>query len=276
MRVAFTTCVKLGLSCIEEIYNVGGKLDLLITLKDEKARKKSGRIYLDKFSNEHKIPLIKINNINDKEVVDRLRKMKIDWLFIIGWSQIAENELLNTPKKGCIGMHPTLLPIGRGRASIPWSILKGLNQTGVTMFKLDEGIDTGEIIGQGIIPLNATITATELYAKVNDMHIQLISRYWNSIINDDVKLVKQDDSKATYWEARRPEDGEITKNMTVNEALTLIRAVNKPYPGAFVVNKNVKYTIWQAKANFKTGDFELTDGYIEYLKYDTEVYYEKK
>ncbi|MGI6706545.1 MAG: formyltransferase family protein [Clostridia bacterium] len=108
MKMAFATCVQLGLSCIEEIYRIGGELDLLITLKDEKAKNKSGRIYLDEIANEHNVPLLKINNINDQEVIEALKEHEIDWLFIIGWSQIAKKEVLETPTKGCIGMHPTL------------------------------------------------------------------------------------------------------------------------------------------------------------------------
>ena len=93
IKVAFVTCVQIGLSCIEEIYKIEGKLDLLITLHDKKAKKKSGRIYLDDFSRQHNIPLVKINNVNDQEVVDTLEAYDIDWLFIIGWSQIAYKNL---------------------------------------------------------------------------------------------------------------------------------------------------------------------------------------
>ena len=70
-------------------------------------------------------------------------------------------------------MHPTLLPVGRGRAAVPWAILKGLDRTGVTLFKLDEGVDTGDIIGQEMIALSETVTATELYERVNQAHISL-------------------------------------------------------------------------------------------------------
>ena len=86
MKIAFATCVQLGLSCIEEIYNINGKLDLLITLKDEKAKSKSGRIYLDEIAEKYNVPLLKIDNINDLEVIEALKKHEIDWLFIIGWS----------------------------------------------------------------------------------------------------------------------------------------------------------------------------------------------
>ena len=269
-KIAFTTCVRLGLSCIEEIYRIDGKLDLLITLKDEKARSKSGRIYLDDIANEHKLPLLKINNINDVQVIQALKEYEIDWLFIIGWSQIAKKEILEAPRKGCIGMHPTLLPVGRGRAAIPWAILKGLRQTGVTMFKLDEGVDTGDIIGQGIIDIDNKTTATELYKKVDDMHVTLISRYWDNIVNDRVSLTKQDESKATIWPGRRPEDGEIFNSMTMDEADKMVRAVTHPYPGAFYKDGDKIIRIWSARTDAYKGKIKLRDGYITPINYEIE------
>lgn len=114
MNIAFATCVQLGLSCIEEVHKNGGEFDLFITLKDDLLKKKSGRIYLDDTADKNNVPLLKINHINDDIVINTLKEYEIDWLFIIGWSQIASKEVLNTPKKGCIGMHPTLLPKGEG------------------------------------------------------------------------------------------------------------------------------------------------------------------
>lgn len=270
MKMAFATCVRLGLSCIEEIYRIGGGLDLLITLKDEKAKNKSGRIYLDEIANEHNVPLLKINNINEQEVIETLKEYEIDWLFIIGWSQIAKKEVLDAPKKGCIGMHPTLLPVGRGRAAIPWAILKGLKQTGVTMFKLDEGVDTGEIIGQGTIDIDENTTATELYKKVDDMHITLISKYWDDIVNDSITLTRQDDSKATEWPGRKPEDGEIFNNMTMDEADRLVRATTHPYPGAFYNDGNKIIRIWSARTDISKGEIKLKDGYLTPINFEIE------
>ena len=270
MKIAFTTCVQLGLSCIEEIYRIGGKLDLLITYKDEKARDKSGRIYLDDMAKKNNILLLKINNINDDEVIEVLKMHGIDWLFVIGWSQIAKKNLLDTPNLGCIGMHPTLLPVGRGRASVPWAILKELSETGVTMFVLDEGVDTGDIIGQEIIQLNKFTTATELYEKVNAAHITLMREYWSDIINNTISLKKQDDSRASEWSARKPEDGEILNNMTVEEADRIVRAVTHPYPGAFYRNGSKTIRIWSAKTDYDKGQIKLLNGYITPIDYEVE------
>ena len=272
MKLAFVTCVQLGKSCIEKILDMGGKLDLLITLKDEKAKNKSGRIYLDDISEKNQILLLKINNINDSEVIEALKKYEIDWLFIIGWSQIAKEELLKTPKKGCIGMHPTLLPLGRGRASIPWAIIKGLDKTGVTMFKLNEGVDTGEILGQIEIPLSQNTTASELYDEVDKTHIKLIEKYWKEIIKDKLILKKQDEEKATYWEGRKPEDGEITEEMTVEEAERLVRAVTHPYPGAFYIKGKEKVIIWSSQITKDSQEraIKLKNGYLLPIDYEIE------
>ena len=272
MRIAFTTCVQLGKSCIEKIYSIGGELDLLISLRDEKGKDKSGRIYLDDIAKEHDVPLLKINNINDPEVVECLKEKEIDWLFIIGWSQIAKDGVLNAPKKGCIGMHPTLLPIGRGRAAIPWAILKGLDKTGVSMFRLDEGVDTGDILGQVEIPMEDGITATELYEKVNNAHMELIEKYWNDIIEDSLTVTKQDECVATEWPGRKPEDGKLSHDMTMEEADRLVRAVTHPYPGAFFEEDEKKIIVWSATVsrNPLGRAYELKDGYLNLVDFSEE------
>ena len=266
-KVGFVTCVQLGLSCIEEIYRIGGHLDVLFTLEDGQARNKSGRIYLDDFAKQHNVPLIKSRNVNDEAVVEEICRRELDWLFIIGWSQIARKEVLNAPRIGCVGMHPTLLPKGRGRASIPWAILKGLTETGVTMFCLDEGVDTGDIIAQQVIPLDEGITATELYGKVNDAHIRLIRDNWEDILNGTAEFRKQDESEATEWPGRKPEDGRIDREMTVNEALCLVRAVTHPYPGAFYEDGEKTWRVWSAEAGGKE-DLPVADGWIRPKEYE--------
>lgn len=247
MKFGFITCVQLGLSCMETFYKSGGELNLAVTLPDNKNVNKSGRVYIDDFCNKHNIPLLKNSHINNEEVIKTIRKIDIDWLFIIGWSQIASQDLLNSTRKGIIGMHPTLLPQGRGRASIPWSIIKNLKKTGVTMFKMDDCVDSGPIISQIEIPLNKQITATTLYKNVIDAHCQLIKKTTPAILHRKLKLTPQDNSKATIWPGRKPEDGKINLKGSVYEAEKLVRAVTHPYPGAYYYLNGIKHTVWSAK-----------------------------
>ena len=166
LRIGFITCVQLGLSCMEAIYDVGGNLDFAMTLHDEQSKNKSGRVYIDSFCKKHGVKLYKSSHVNNSDVVKAIKSHEIDWLFIIGWSQIASKELLEAPKKGVLGMHPTLLPEGRGRAAIPWAIIKGLDRTGVTLFKLDEGVDTDLAAALSDLGFSLPIPMSALYKSM--------------------------------------------------------------------------------------------------------------
>lgn len=277
MRFGFVTCVQLGLACIEEIYSVGGKLDLLITLQDNLATNKSGRVYLDDFCLKNSVDLVKVKHVNDALSVNAIREHSIDWLFIIGWSQIAGEEVLVAPTKGVLGIHPTLLPEGRGRAPIPWAILKDLEQTGVTLFKLDSGVDTGEIVAQEVVPITHDETATTLYAKVNDAHRSLIKNIWRDLADDKITLTLQDESKATIWPGRTPEDGRITTDMNIAYVERLVRATTRPYPGAFFDDGDRRMRIWSGRIVDDTADefrtqsrITLSNGVYEAIEYEFE------
>lgn len=279
MRFGFVTCVQLGLACMEEIYAAGGELDLAITLTDDRAVKKSGRVYIDDFCAQHNIDLVKIRHINDEESIAAIKEREIDWLFIIGWSQIAGQNVLDAPKRGVLGIHPTLLPVGRGRAPIPWAIIKGLEQTGVSLFKLDAGVDTGEILAQEILPLADDETATTLYKRVNEAHKTIIRNLWPQLAADTITLQKQDESKATIWEGRTPEDGRITYDMTVAEVDRLVRGTTHPYPGAFYKDQNGKILrVWRGRISDIDSTIadnneliEVSDGVYEAIDYEFET-----
>jgi methionyl-tRNA formyltransferase len=247
MRVGFITCVQLGLSCMEAIYEAGGRLEFAGTLLDTQAVTKSGRVYLDDFCSAHGIPLAKFRNVNDADAIEAIRSARLDWLMIIGWSQIARQDALGAPRLGVLGMHPTLLPQGRGRAAIPWAILLGLTKTGVTLFKLDGGVDTGPVAAQVEVPIGPRETATSLYERVNAAHRTLILENWAQIEAGTIGFAPQDPARATTWEGRTPEQGRLDSSMTVQEADRLIRAVTRPYPGAFIDMAGRRLRVWRAE-----------------------------
>lgn len=272
MKFGFVTCVQLGMSCMESIYAVGGKLDLAITLLDEQAVNKSGRVYLDDFCSAHAIPLLKTRNVNDPAAIDAIRHAGIDWLFIIGWSQIGREELLSTPRLGVLGMHPSLLPVGRGRAAVPWAILKELDQTGVTLFKLDTGVDTGNILDQVVIPMHPQMDAAELYAKVDAAHVGLMTQAYPRLVSGQIVPKVQDHARATYWEKRTAEDGRLDLGGSVWDAELLVRAVTRPYPGAFIEQDGRTLVIWRAEvvghAPTEATTLSFSDGILRAVEWE--------
>ena len=269
-KLGFVTCVQLGLSCMNAIYEAGGQLELAITLHDDKAVNKSGRAHIDAFCEQHDVSLYKCNHVNDPDVVEMIKAKELDWLFIIGWSQIASLDVLNSAKLGVLGAHPTLLPEGRGRAAIPWAIIKRLEKTGVTLFKLDEGVDTGDILDQVELPMSAETTATDLYQAVDEAHIALINKVVPQLLSNTVTLTVQNNKLATTWAGRKPEDGEIDLEGSVHDAECLVRAVTHPYPGAFVHRDDGKLVIWRARIvdSLSNDCLEFKDGFLKMLDYE--------
>lgn len=271
MKLGFVSCVQLGLSCMEALYEAGGALDLVVTLHDDKAVNKSGRVYVDDFCNKHSIPVLKTNHVNDNAVVEAAKSL--DWLFIIGWSQIASTELLSAPRKGVLGMHPTLLPEGRGRAAIPWAILKRLERTGVTLFKLDEGVDTGPVLDQFVIDLKSNINASELYGLVDEAHVKLMKKFIPNLLAGRIEEREQDEDSSSIWPGRKPGDGEINLSGSVFDAECLVRAVTTPYPGAFFYQDGRKITVWSAEvvpqkvSNLDGKYLEFSDGFLRCIDY---------
>lgn len=246
MRFGFVTCVQLGLSCMEAISAAGGRLHAAMSIPDDKGLRKSGRAFIGEHCARHGIPLGRFRNINDPDALEWLRAQELDWLFIIGWSQLAGADALACMRQGAIGMHPTLLPQGRGRAAIPWAIIKGLDRTGVTMFKLDDGVDSGPIIAQRELRIGPREDARVLYSRVEAAHRDLMRDAWADLSAGRVTLTPQDEGQATYWPGRTPEDGRLLPTMSVAEADRIVRAVTTPYPGAFIDGHRGRLRVWEA------------------------------
>ncbi len=273
MSYAFVTCVSLGFGCLERIYKIGYKIDLLITLEDKLAKRKSGRVYLDSFASKNKIELIKCKNINESKIITKIIKSKINFLFVIGWSQILKNEIISIPNLKIIGMHPTLLPKGRGRASIPWAILKNLKVTGVTAFKIDKDVDSGPIVLSHKVKISKNENATTLYRKISSAHQLLTKKIFILIKSNKLVFKKQNDRYATYWKQRTPSDGKILHQMKLIQVRKMHRALMHPYPGIFIILKNKKLLIKKLRySNLFLEErlkilnnkiyFKLKDGYL--------------
>lgn len=276
MRFGFITSVRLGESCIEELLKLGANLVYLGTLNDEIAPAKSGRIFLDELASQHDIPLHKFRNMNDADALDGMRRADLDWLFVIGWSQMAGPEVLSLPQEGVVGIHPTLLPEGRGRASIPWAIIKGLGETGVSMFQLDEGMDTGPLLGQIKVPIASNETSTSLYEKVVLAHRELIRDSYPALESGTIERVEQDHSQATIWPGRRPSDGEL--DLEALDAVMvdrMVRALTHPYPGAFIHDERGDVVrIWCGQLKNPGDDalpIQTRSGYYYATRYDRDV-----
>jgi methionyl-tRNA formyltransferase len=146
------------------------------------------------------------------------------------------------------GMHPTLLPRHRGRASIPWALLAGLARTGVTLFEIvDSTADSGAIVGQAVLEIAPDETATTLFERVATAHLDLIREYVPQILERTAPRIPQDSTRASAWPRRRPADGIIDWETRAPYLYDWVRAQTRPYPGAFTFLGDEKVVVWQAR-----------------------------
>jgi methionyl-tRNA formyltransferase len=261
---AFVTGHEFGeatFRAILELPEYGTKLkcSLLACLDQVKSSTTVGYRDLGPFAAKREVPVEYVQSIKTDAAQHLLRESGPDYLMIVGWSELAPAAILDIPKSkhrgaarhtasyGCIGMHQTLLPEGRGRAPIPWAIIKGLHRTGVTAFLLEEAADAGGIIDQIEIPIDPTETATTLFEKARLAHFELGARLGKRMAMRTLSWTDQDERLASAWPRRRPEDGRISFLWTAIEIDRFVRALTPPYPGAFFLWADEKIRVIKAE-----------------------------
>lgn len=211
---------------------------------------------VDKIAQKYNINLYEEENINDSTFINKIRKLDIDLIVSVNFAQILKSEIINIPIKGCINTHASLLPKYRGRAPLNWAILKGEKEVGVTVHYIEEGIDTGDIIIQKKIEVNEEEYIGDILEKVKQIYPEIVLESVKLIENDKVIPIKQVKEKGSYFGKRVREDGEIDIESSPKDIINLIRALSRPYPGAYIKNNNNEFIIWKAKLLNKDYEFE--------------------
>jgi len=185
-------------------------------------------------------------NVNDPRFVEVLRRLEPDLFISMYFGRLFSPDLLQVPKLGCINMHPSLLPKYRGQGPSTWPIVHGDKETGQTIHWLDEGIDSGDIIGQRAIPVDPGDTSATLGAKLSDLGVELFIETWPLIASGKAPRIKQDDSQATYSVAARRVHARIDWTRTAVEISNLCRAFTAGI-GAWACIGEKRLYVWQAE-----------------------------
>jgi methionyl-tRNA formyltransferase len=169
-----------------------------------------------------------------------------DLFLVLGWYYMIPRIVRERMRLGCVGIHASLLPKYRGGAPIPWAIINGESETGVTFFYLEDGVDNGDFIAQERFSIDENDTCAIVYEKATSASIKILREYLPRIAIGTAPRMNQDETKATYFPQRKPEDGLIDWSWSAKRIRDFIRAQTKPYPGAFTYINNKKVIIWDA------------------------------
>ncbi len=229
--------VPLLLSLLREGYNIK-----TVYTRQDRAGGRGQKILLSpvkKVSLENALQIRQPASFKEKEEICYLQNLKPDIIIVAAYGLILPKEVLNLPPFGCVNVHPSLLPEHRGPSPIPFTILAGGRESGVSIMLMDEGVDTGPVLKQQSLPIDAEDTAETLTRKLAEMGGSLLLRVLPDWFDGKIKPVPQNNSQATYSKMINKGDGEIYwQSSTAAEIWLKVRAFY-PWPGC--------YTRWRGK-----------------------------
>lgn len=189
------------------------------------------------------------------EVVEQIRAMAPEAIVVVGYGQIIPKSILDIPPKGIINVHASLLPKYRGAAPIQWAIANGETRTGVTTMKINEGLDTGDMLLKWETEIAPEETAPELGARLAQAGAELAVRTMAEL--DHIRPEPQDNAQATYAPILKKEDGRIGWNRPAREISNRLRGFD-PWPGAYTSLRGQKFQVWKAAI----GEVKLAPGIL--------------
>ena len=184
-------------------------------------------------------------NINAPEFIEVLRKLQPDLFISMYFGRLFSPDLLGVPKKGCINMHPSMLPKGRGQGPSTWPIVNGDSESGQTIHYLDEGIDSGDIIAQRSVPIDPDDNSSTLGRKLVDVGVELFKDTWPLISAGTAPRIPQNDDEATYTVAARREHARINWNESAEYLSRFCRAFEVG-GGAWARVAGKRLYVWKA------------------------------
>jgi methionyl-tRNA formyltransferase len=247
LRVALVGAVRSTEVALRALAEGGHAPVLVFTLPLEKQARHSDFVDLAPLAAGLGVPLERVEDVNSPEAVAALRAAEPDLLLVIGWSRLCGAEFRGVARLGTLGYHPTLLPKMRGRAALAWTILLDVKRTGGTLFWMDEGVDSGPIAAQEEFDVPADTTLLGLIDLQLAALARMIPPLFAQLAQGARPARPQDHDEATYLAVRRPADGEIDWTRSAEEIERLVRAVTRPFPGAFSKLGEREVVVWSAR-----------------------------
>lgn len=201
------------------------------------------------------LPVLQPLKARDEHFISELRAMKPDLIVAVAYGHILPPAILDVPRFGCLNVHTSLLPKYRGAAPIQWAIANGDTETGVTIMKMDAGMDTGGILAQKRTPISPPDDAVALYYRLAQLGAELLAVTIPGYISGDI-LPQPQPEGASQAPKIKKEDGQIDWNLPAQTILNRLRAF-LPWPGAFTFVKMESgpslLKVWKADVVEKSG-----------------------
>lgn len=254
MRVIFMGTPDFAVETLEEIIKAGHEVVLVVSQPDKAVGRSKALRYtpVKACALAHGIPVYQPGRVREAESIEYLRRFTPDIIIVEAFGQIIPKELLEMPRYGCVNVHASLLPKYRGAAPIQWAVINGDAVTGVTTMRMDEGLDTGDIIMKKEVIIREDETGGSLFERLSREGAGLCVETMAAIENGTAHYTPQDDTKATHTAKIQKELGSIDWSRDAKSIECLIRGLD-PWPSAYTSLAGKTLKIWKARAIAEDG-----------------------
>jgi methionyl-tRNA formyltransferase len=236
----------IGVVCLQELLHQRANVVAVVTHQDDPGE----AIWFGSVAELAAASGIPVHTPDDPNVpafVEEVRHLRPDLIFSFYYRRLLSPVILAIPSLGAINLHGSLLPKYRGRAPLNWVLVHGETTTGVTLHYMDARADHGDIIAQGVVTITIEDTAFTLSQRLTAAARGLLAETYPLIVAGRAPRIPQDHTLATTFGRRRPADGRIDWSGSTRQIYNLIRAVTRPFPGAFTFWEGMRIFVWAAR-----------------------------
>ena len=249
MRIVFMGTPDFSVGTLEAVAAAGHEIAGVVTQPD-KQRGRGKQVQptpVKEAALRLGLPVFQPARVRDPEFIAQLKELNPEVIVVVAFGQIIPQAILDLPKYGCINVHASLLPAYRGAAPIQWAVINGEAESGVTIMRMDVGLDTGDMLTKTVVPLAADETAGTLFDKLSEAGAGLLVKTLKGLEEGTVVPEKQPaDSTTEYARMIKKEDGKIDWTENAEDIERLIRGMD-PWPSAYTMLNGKTVKIWKAK-----------------------------
>ena len=239
-----------GIFAAECLKNLDGKVPFSLVMTSPPSRAGRGLSYrpspVEKYCTSRSIPISSSPSVStDEKILSLLSQRPPLSILVVDFGQKIRDPLLSVPSWGCLNIHPSLLPQYRGAAPVQRALMEGKTPSGVTLFRLTEGMDEGPILLQSSYAPREDETAGEVLSALAEIGSKLYLLGVKCMIEGTCKFTPQDSEFATHAPKISPSEGEIVWSRPAGKISDLVRSLN-PAPGAFFLLNSKRIKVWKA------------------------------
>ncbi len=251
LRIVFMGTPEFAVASLDALLKAGCQVVAVVTAPDKPAGRgmKMTESAVKKFAVEHDLPVLQPEKLKNPEFLAQLQSYKADLQIVVAFRMLPE-VVWSMPRLGTVNLHGSLLPQYRGAAPINWAVINGEKETGVTTFRLQHAIDTGNILLQESFAIGENETAGEVHDRMKEIGAQLLVKTIQGLANDTLKEIPQpaegDRIELKHAPKLFTENGKINFHLSTEQVHNLIRGLS-PFPGAYTTLQDKMLKIYRTE-----------------------------